>query len=110
MLTNAEKAHLDEYGFVLLENAITTAQADALRDRSMALAEQERKASGEHVYLDDKAQRVWNLVDKDELFENAIPVSAYAQRDRISARRRLYTQFVHCEHYRTRCAGGRTPH
>ena len=72
MLTNAEKAHLNEYGFVLLENAITTAQADALRDRSMALAEQERKASGEHVYLDDKAQRVWNLVDKDELFENAI--------------------------------------
>ena len=72
MLTNVEKAHLNEYGFVLLENAITTAQADALRDRSMALAEQERKASGEHVYLDDKAQRVWNLVDKDELFENAI--------------------------------------
>ena len=72
MLTDAEKAHLDEHGFVLLENTITTAQADALRQRSMALAEQEREVLGEHVYLDDKAQRVWNLVDKDELFENAI--------------------------------------
>ena len=98
------------HGFVLLENAITTAQADALRERSMALAEQEREVLGENVYLDDKAQRVWNLVDKDELFENAIQYPAYAQRDRISARRRLYAQFVHCEHYRTRCAGGRTPH
>ena len=38
MLTDAEKAHLDEHGFVLLENAITTVQADALRERSMALA------------------------------------------------------------------------
>ena len=72
MLTDAEKTHLDEHGFVLLENAITTAQADALRERSMALAEQEREVLGEHVYLDDKAQRVWNLVDKDELFENAV--------------------------------------
>ena len=42
MLTDAEKAHLDEHGFVLLENAITTDHADALRQRSMALAAQER--------------------------------------------------------------------
>ena len=54
MLTDAEKAHLDEHGFVLLENAITTAQADALRERSMALAEQEREVLGEHVYLDEQ--------------------------------------------------------
>ena len=72
MLTDAEKAHLDEHGFVLLENAITTDHADALRERSMALAEQEREVLTEHVYLDDKGQRVWNLVDKGELFENAI--------------------------------------
>ena len=62
MLTDAEKAHLDEHGFVLLEDAITTDHADALRQRSMELAEQEREVLKEHVYLDDKGQRVWNLV------------------------------------------------
>ena len=72
MLTDAEKAHLDEHGFVLLENAITADHANALRERSMELAEQERDVLNEHVYLDDKAQRVWNLVDKGEIFEDAI--------------------------------------
>ena len=38
----------------------------------MALAQHERAASGEHVYLNEKAQRVWNLVDKGEVFEQAI--------------------------------------
>ena len=72
MLSEAERSHLDERGFVVLEDAIPADQADALRDRSMALARQERAASGEHVYLGEKAQRVWNLVDKGEVFEQAI--------------------------------------
>ena len=72
MLSEAERSHLDERGFVVLEDAITADQADALRDRSMALARQERAASDEHVYLGEKAQRVWNLVDKGEVFERAI--------------------------------------
>ncbi len=72
MLSEAERSHLDERGFVVLEDAIPADQAEALRDRSMALARQERAASGEHVYLGEKAQRVWNLVDKGEVFEQAI--------------------------------------
>ena len=72
MLSEAERSHLDERGFVVLEDAIPADQADALRDRSMTLARQERAASGEHVYLGEKAQRVWNLVDKGEVFERAI--------------------------------------
>ena len=42
MLSEAERSHLDERGFVILEDAIPADQADALRDRSMALARQER--------------------------------------------------------------------
>ena len=72
MLTDVEKARLDEHGFVLLENAITTDHADALRERSMALAAQERDVLNEHVYMEDRAQRVWNLVDKGDIFEDAI--------------------------------------
>ena len=72
VLSETERSLLDEHGFVVLEDAIAADQADALRDRSMALAEQERAASGRHVYLGDTAQRVWNLVDKGEVFEQAI--------------------------------------
>ena len=72
MLSEAERAHLDERGFVVLEDAISADHADALRDRSMALARRERGTPGEFVYLEDKAQRVWNLVDKGEVFEQAI--------------------------------------
>ncbi len=72
MLSEAERSHLDERGFVVLEDAIPADQVEALRDRSMVLARQERTASGEHVYLGERAQRVWNLVDKGEVFERAI--------------------------------------
>ena len=72
MLSETERSHLDERGFVVLKDAISSDRADALRDRAMALARQERAASGEHVYLGEKAQRVWNLVDKGEVFEQAI--------------------------------------
>ena len=72
MLTEAERSQLDERGFVLLEDAISADQAEALRARSLDLARQERQASGDHRYLGNKAQRVWNLVDKGEPFEEAI--------------------------------------
>ena len=72
MLTDTEQSQLDEQGFILLENVITADEAEELRELSMSFARQEREASGEHVYLDDKAQRVWNLVNKGELYEQAI--------------------------------------
>lgn len=72
MLTNAEKSQLDEQGFLLFGNVITADEADALRNLSLSLAVQEREAGRGNMYLDDRAQRVWNLVDKDELFQRAI--------------------------------------
>jgi len=72
MLTDTEKFQLDEDGFVLLENVITTDEADALRDLLMSLAAQDRDAGRRYTYLGEGAQRVWNLVNKGELFERAI--------------------------------------
>ena len=72
MLTDTEKSQLDAQGFILLEDAITADEADELRDLSMTLAAQERAAGRGSVYLDDCAQRVWNLVNKGEPFEHAI--------------------------------------
>jgi ectoine hydroxylase-related dioxygenase (phytanoyl-CoA dioxygenase family) len=70
-LTDAEKAHLDEYGFVLLESVITADKADELRDLSLRLAEQDRASGHAFLYL-GAAQRVWNLVNKGREFERVI--------------------------------------
>jgi ectoine hydroxylase-related dioxygenase (phytanoyl-CoA dioxygenase family) len=72
MLTNIEKFQLDEQGFVLLKNVITIDEADQLRNLSMSLAAEEREAGCGFMYFDSRAQRVWNLVNKGELFEKAI--------------------------------------
>ena len=72
MLTDSEKSQLDEYGFVLLKSVITTDEADELRSLSMSLAAAERKAGCGFMYYDNCAQRVWNLVNKGELFAKAI--------------------------------------
>lgn len=63
--------HLEEQGYVVLEGILTPAQADALRARSVALAQEEHTA-GAARYLDGKSQRVWNLVNKDKLFAEVI--------------------------------------
>tara|TARA_Y100000588_G_C14178352_1_gene892449 strand:- start:424 stop:1194 length:771 start_codon:yes stop_codon:yes gene_type:complete len=71
-LTEAEIQELDEKGFVLLENMLTSDETDALRERAMAVADAERAADNGFVYIDGHAQRVWNLVNKGEIFEQAI--------------------------------------
>ena len=73
MLTASEKAHLDRHGFLLLENLIPLGTTLALRERSLALAAAEKTAGKSRTYLaNDSAQRVWNLIDKGEMFEAAI--------------------------------------
>ncbi len=71
MLTAADKKQLDDQGILLLPDIITRAEADALRQLSLSLAQRERQAERGFTYL-DHAQRVWNLVDKDPAFEQAI--------------------------------------
>ena len=72
MTIDDAKAHIDEYGYAVLKGALTSDQANALRDRSAELIVQERDAGGEHVYLDGCAQRVWNLVNKGRIYEEMI--------------------------------------
>ena len=73
MLTALEKGHLDQHGFLLLESLIPLDTTLELRERSLALAEAEKKAGESHTYLANaSAQRVWNLIDKGEIFEEAI--------------------------------------
>ncbi len=73
MLTISEKSQLDLNGFLLLENLISPATTTQLRKRAVELAAAEQKAGKGHTYLPDgSAQRVWNLIDKGEIFEEAI--------------------------------------
>ena len=72
MTIDDAKAQLDECGYVVLKGALTANQADALRDRSAELIAKERAAGGEHIYLDGRAQRVWNLVNKGRIYEEMI--------------------------------------
>ena len=73
ILTESEKNQLDEYGFLLLESLIPADTTTALREHALALAVAEQKAGKGHSYLaNGRAQRVWNLIDKGEIFEEAI--------------------------------------
>ena len=73
MLDSTEKAHLEKYGYLLLENLISREKAMKLRERSMELAESERASGDGYTNMqDDRAQRVWNLIDKGVVYEEAI--------------------------------------
>ena len=72
MLRPEQKKHLDERGFVILEGIMSARETDELRQHALALARQEAAAGTGFMYLEDKAQRVWNLVDKGAVFEAAI--------------------------------------
>ncbi len=73
MLTESEKAQLDQNGFLLLESLIPPNTTEQLRERALALASAEQETGKSHTYLaNDSAQRVWNLIAKGEIFEEAI--------------------------------------
>ena len=71
MLDKDAKRHLDEQGFLLLEGVLSDDEVGALRERSLVLAEEDRRAGLDYSY-GEGARRVWNLVNKGEIFERAI--------------------------------------
>lgn len=76
MLTQSEKNQLDTEGFLLLENLIPSNTAAELRERALSLAAAEQKSRKSHTYLaNGSAQRVWNLINKGKIFEEAIQQS-----------------------------------
>ena len=73
ILTESEMEQLDQQGFLLLERLIPAETTMELRECALALAVAEQRAGKGHSYLaNGSAQRVWNLVGKGEIFEEAI--------------------------------------
>ena len=75
-MTNAERGHLDEHGFVLLEGAMGPSLHAALRHRLLELYHAEGDRAGHEFRREPHAQRLANLVDKGEVFARAITLNA----------------------------------
>ena len=71
MLTENEKKRLDEQGYLIFENVISADEADTMRNLALELAQEDIKAGRDYSHLKN-ARRVWNLVNKHEVFEQAI--------------------------------------
>ena len=68
-----DREFLDKNGFVVLRQVITESAADEMRERALELAAADRAAKGDAaLYLHGTSQRVWNLINKGERFEQAI--------------------------------------
>lgn len=73
MLTTTQKSQLDRKGILLLKDVINLDITLQLRELVLELATADRKSGNGHTYLPNgRAQRVWNLVDKGTVFEDAI--------------------------------------
>lgn len=73
MLTTSQKSQLDQNGILLLKDVINLDITLQLRERVLELAKADQTSGKGHTYLpNDRAQRVWNLVDKGKVFEEAI--------------------------------------
>lgn len=74
---NLAKAHLDEFGYCLLANALTPKQVEALRTRlvEQAAAEKEQGLAYEDGGTDRDSginQRVWMLINKGKIFHEPL--------------------------------------
>jgi len=74
-MTSAERAHLDEVGFVLLEGAMGAQLLDELRRRLLEIYHAEGNRAGHEFRQEPHAQRLANLVDKGEVFTRAIALA-----------------------------------
>ncbi len=68
-LSAAERAFLDENGYVTLPDVLTPDEARDVRERVMALADAERAADPDCVNLAGQSQRARNLVNKGETLQ-----------------------------------------
>src|SRR5438105_163868 len=63
------KRDLAEHGYCLVEDALAPERVDALRSRLAELAAQEIEDGTDYVYDGGANQRIWNLLNKGEIFE-----------------------------------------
>ena len=71
MLSESERSHLDDQGYLFLENVVSEDEADKMREIVLGLAEEDIKAGRDYGY-GEGGRRVWNLVNKHEVFEHAV--------------------------------------
>ena len=71
-MTESERQHLDEQGFVLLREAIPPDLLRELRARIHEILEEEGERAGSEFRTEPNAHRLANLVDKGEVFRRAI--------------------------------------
>jgi ectoine hydroxylase-related dioxygenase (phytanoyl-CoA dioxygenase family) len=71
-LTDAERAALDEQGYVLLEDAMGASLLHDLRARIHDLFAGEGDRAGHEFKTEEHAHRLANLVDKGDVFQRAI--------------------------------------
>ena len=71
LTTDRSQAHADlaEHGYCLIEGALAPDRLAALADRISELAALEVAEGTDYVYEDGANQRVWNLLNKGEIFE-----------------------------------------
>ncbi|HEY6548011.1 MAG TPA: phytanoyl-CoA dioxygenase family protein, partial [Vicinamibacteria bacterium] len=70
--TEAGKRQLDEQGFVQLEGFLSAERRTSLKERLLALFEEEGERAGSEFKQEPGARRLANLVDKGELFRECI--------------------------------------
>ena len=68
-LSPAEKAQLDETGFLPMPDLISTEQVETFRRRVAQLAAEEGERAGHEVSQEAGTDRLSNLVDKDPVFD-----------------------------------------
>jgi ectoine hydroxylase-related dioxygenase (phytanoyl-CoA dioxygenase family) len=71
-MTNEHKRHLDDHGYVLLEDAMGADLLAELRRRILELFDEEGEEAGHEFRTEENAHRLANLVDKGDVFRRAI--------------------------------------
>src|SRR5437762_4510078 len=72
MLTDAERTHLDEQGYLVFPELMDASLLVALRERIDQLFREEGDAAGSEFKQEPGARRLANLVNKGRIFEEAI--------------------------------------
>jgi len=71
-MTKEQLLHLDEHGYVLLEDAMPASLLDRLRTQIQERFAEEGNRAGHEFLQEEQAHRLANLVDKGEVFQEAI--------------------------------------
>lgn len=71
-MTDRHRRQLDDAGYVVLESAIPASLRHRLRTRILELFEEEGDGAGSEFRTEEHAHRLANLVDKGEVFREAI--------------------------------------